>query len=150
MGEIVQVGSDAVVRTVENGKFEQKVVSGNNPLTCIPMESGCEVIWVSIGIIPPHQERKFLRPKISLFARTEKLPTIPEAERLTRALQRRFDTQLLTVSFRTDSWFIEDTEFPVVYPFRTGRGVIDPGGIDVHREVMCLAVAAEFRCSNVL
>ena len=149
MGEIIQVGSDALIRTIQAGKFQQKGVSGNNPLTCISGESGCEIIWIRIGIIPPHQEKKYLRPRISLFARTEHLPSTQESERLAHALQRRFDTELLTVSFRTDSWFIEDAEFPISYPFKSNPRIVGPGEIDIRHEVTCVAVGADFRCSKV-
>jgi hypothetical protein len=150
MGEIIEIGKDAVLRTIKSGKFEQKVVSGRNPLVCGTEENGCEVIWISIGIIPPHQEKTFSRPKISLFVRTKHLPSLTESQRLAEALRHRFDTQLLTVSFRTDEWFLLDSEFPVVYPFRTDPKIIRPSDIDVRNEVICVSVGAPFRCSKVI
>lgn len=144
--EIVQVGKDVIIRMLQNGKYSERLVSGRNPLVCGDGKDECEIIWISVGIIPPHQETVYDRPRIHLFVRTKRLPDVSQARRISALLQERFSTELLSVSFRTDTWFIDDTDYPVIYPFKEDSVPVDLEKIEAGYEVVCVSVGRDTKC----
>jgi hypothetical protein len=149
MGEIVKVDHDVLARTIRAGRYEEKVLSGRNPLLCDFGSPECRITWIRIGIVPPILEGKYRCPLVHLFVQDRSVPSIAEALKITGRLQRRFHTRLLTVSFRTDEWFVEDTEFPVVYPFRS-RNPVDLEMIRKGPEVTCVSVDRPTKCGPIL
>jgi hypothetical protein len=148
IGEVVQVGKDVLVRTFQEGRYSEAIVSGRNPLVCEESSEGCKIIWISVGRVPPHQEEIYDRPRVHLFVRTKLLPNLSQAQRLTSSLQKRFATKLLSVSFRTDEWFVEDSDYPVIYPFKAAAQPSDLEKVDVRAEVICVSRGADIRCGQ--
>jgi len=148
MGEIVKVGQDAIARTVRDGKYEEKILSGKNPLRCEWGSRDCRIIWISIGIAPAELRNRFKNPSIRLFVRDRSVPTTEEALKISMQLQQRFHTRFLSVSFRSDEWFVEDLWFPVIYPFDE-RHSADLAKIRTAPEVVCTTDGGESHCGPI-
>lgn len=150
MGEIVKVGHDVLARTINAGRYEQKVLSGNDPLVCWPGSRNCRILWIDGGGVPPGQERRYKRPMIDLYIREQPVPDPVRAVAECYRLRRRFNTRLLFVSFRSDNWFIEDALFPVIFPFVADRHIGDLKAVRSAPEIGCVPLDNNtFRCIPV-
>lgn len=118
MMQLVAIGSDVVVEAVDGLKVSRFVLSGKDPMLFEIAGRKCQIL-----------ELHWTRPLIELHKgvgtplnvsvplRTDILPTVIEAEAITREIQRRLNYVNVFVHIRTDTWFIEDASYPLWFPF---------------------------------
>ena len=107
------------------------------------------MIWISIGIIPPHQEKTFSRPEISLFVRTRAPAELNGEPAVGRSASTSIRTQLLTVLPNRRMVCIGQ-RISGRLPIQNGSEDHPQGDIDVRNEVICVSVGAKFRCSKAI
>jgi hypothetical protein len=146
VAEVLRVGNDVAARFVVKGKSYKKILAGGDPYRCESMIPGCEIIWITVGRIPPGDEGPGVAPMIYLFVKTTSPVTATEAQLISRNLQARFITNFLVVAFRTDEWFVTDLAFPIMYPFRASQVVVDPQQIAIRDDHSCVVTYGEFGC----
>jgi len=76
-------------------------------------------------------------------------PKSPASKVYVRSFKKALPTLLLSVSFRLDEWFIQETEFPVIYPFLENPRIADIDSVRLAPEVSCISSGKEFRCGQV-
>lgn len=116
--KLVKAGTDVRIDFVDNGEASYVVRGSNDPTVFfISQNLRCHILQISPIYLPigvPGGEPKL---RIWVYVQAQRLPTPREAEAIFSELRRRLGTSHLRVLIRTDSWFIEDTRFPIWYPF---------------------------------
>jgi len=54
---------------------------------------------------------------ITVYMRSSMFTSVGQAREFTRLMQERFQEKRIIVTLRIDAFFIDDHDFPVVYPF---------------------------------
>jgi hypothetical protein len=148
MAEIIKIGNNVLARAYNAGRYEQKVLSGEDPLSCWHGSNDCRIIWINIH---GHAE-DVGQPEhavVDLYIVQQPLPNIAQAVSECVRLHERFKTKWLFISFRSDDWFILDTEFPVIYPFIRDRRIPDLKAVKDEPEIVCTVPLNQnsFKCS---
>jgi hypothetical protein len=118
MMQLVAIGKDVVIESVSQSRASRVMVRGRDPML---FESGgqkCQIleIYWSRPRVSLRKDRS-IRLSVSIDLHVDRLPSTAEAKVITRELQRRLDHVDLEVDMRTDTWFIDDMQFPVWFPF---------------------------------
>jgi hypothetical protein len=149
MAEIIKIGNNVLARASNAGRYEQKVLSGEDPLPCWHGSNDCRITWINIH---GHAEDvgKPEHAVIQLYIKQQPLPNAAQAVSECVRLQERFKTKQLFISFRSDDWFILDTGFPVVYPFIRDRRIRDFKAVKDAPEIVCAVPINQnsFDCSS--
>ena len=119
MAELFGYANNAVLRLRDAaGICSEVVLAGNNFLR---IESGgvrFEILHIYYHPLPPDvAPSPGDEAMISVYVRASQPPDLDRAEELSTLLQRRLRQKRVDVSIRTDSFFISDDSFPVVYRF---------------------------------
>jgi hypothetical protein len=146
MMRLVAMGKDVVIETVNGSKASSEVISGHDPMRFGLGGRVCrllEVYW-SRPLSPPGQGRPSpLDVKVDLM--TDVLPEVSVAEKITAELQRRLNYSQVMTFMRGDTWFIDDEQFPLWFPFAPGA---KPPSLQeyIAKGVMVCVGGAEVRC----
>jgi len=117
--EILSYGNDAVLRTRDSaGTRREVVLSGNNFLRVHVDNIQFEILEIYYHPLPPHMKSSQAdEAMISVYTRSSSFPSVPTARKFSLLIQRRFQQKRIVVLVRTDSYFITDGTFPIVYRF---------------------------------
>ncbi|HEX4230476.1 MAG TPA: hypothetical protein VHZ07_17505 [Bryobacteraceae bacterium] len=150
LAEIIKIGNNVLARASNAGRYEQKLLSGEDPLSCWHGSNDCRIIWMNIqGHAEDVGEPE--HAVIELYIEQQPLPNIAQAVSECARLQERFKTKWLFISFRSDDWFILDTDFPVIYPFIHDRRIPDLKAVKDAAEIVCVGPLNQnsFKCSSM-
>jgi len=112
------IGDDALVQTVSGTKASRSVVSGKDPTVISVGGRTGEVLYIYFNKLPRSIRADGRNPVLlSIDLKTDKLPTVREAEMLTEGFQARLRHEDVRVAVRTDTWFLDDPGVPLWYPF---------------------------------
>jgi hypothetical protein len=148
IAEVIKIGNDVLARAFNAGRYEQKVLSGEDPLPCWHGSNDCRIIWINIHG-HAEDEGKPEHAVIELYIKQQPLPNVAQAVSECVRLQERFKTKQLFISFRSDDWFILDTGFPVIYPFIRDQRIRDLKAVKDAPEIVCVGPGNQnsFKCS---
>jgi len=118
MMRYLAIGNNAMVQTVSGTKVSRSVVSGNDPTVVSAGGRAGEILHIFFNKLPRSIRADGRNPVVlSIYVKTDKLPTAREAEAITRSLQRMLHHEDVRVEMRTDTWFLDDPGVPLWYPF---------------------------------
>jgi hypothetical protein len=119
MAEIFAFGEDAVLRLRNGaGVSSETVLSGKNLLYVDLDGTEFNILKIYYHPLPPHTESASGdEAMISIYVRASGFPTVAQAQNFSRLMQTRFHQKRIVVAFRTDSYFLTDSSFPIVYRF---------------------------------
>lgn len=122
MMQLVAIGNDVVVESVDGLRTSRIVVEGKDPLLFEEAGRKCQILefhWTRpLGEL---QKGAGTPLSVEVPVRADKLPTVPEAEAITREVERRLSYKDVFVNIRTDTWFVEDEWYPMWFPFAPGE-----------------------------
>ena len=78
IAEIIKIGNDVLARASNAGRYEQKILSGEDPLRCWHGSNDCRIIWINIRGYAEHGPKPE-HALIELYIRQQPLPNIGEA-----------------------------------------------------------------------
>ena len=147
---LVSIGSDAVLQTAEMGNVSRLIVAGTDPTMMNVDGVQCELLDLYWTRLPaPIREDGGNPLRVDVYVKTGRLPTEAEASQITRRLQTRIGHDNMTVSIRTDSWFIESSRFPVRFSFAEDQ----PPSLEEYvsrGSAFCIGEAGSVRCRRTL
>ena len=83
---------------------------------------------------------------VSVWVRASQLPNTDQARDVSRLLQDRFLEKRVRVHFRTDSYFITDDSFPIMYRFDQEPNPPDKEGLSRSNSISCFCERPGIRC----
>jgi len=119
MAEISGYGANAVLRLRDgHGVCSETVLSGHNFLRISMDNVEFEILQAYYRFLPPNTKPvPGDEAMITVYVRSSIFPSVGQAREFTRLMQERFQEKRIIVTFRIDAFFIDDPDFPVVYPF---------------------------------
>jgi hypothetical protein len=119
MAQFNGYGDSAVLRLRDSaGKCSEIVLAGTDFLKIDSGGIKFEILQIGYHSLPPStQPSSGDEAIVSVWLRASRLPTKDEARELSRFLQHRFLQKRVWAEFRTDSYFIDDDSFPIMYRF---------------------------------
>jgi hypothetical protein len=146
MMRLIKVADDIVVQIADGGHVSRMVLRGADPTRFPAGGKACELLDLYWYRLPRPIRRDGVNPlNADAYIRTDSLPSNHEAMLITRELQKRLKHPDVMVQLRTDTWFIEDSRFPVWFPFSHDP----PPDFRAYRsrgEIFCRASASEVVC----
>lgn len=122
MMRLVAIGKDVVIETVDGSKISREIVSGSDPMLFEAGGRKCRLLEVYWSRPFPSVGQKLQSTlNVTVDLQTDVLPAAADAEQITTALQRRLNYARVTVFMRTDTWFVDDSLFPLWFPFTPGE-----------------------------
>lgn len=144
---IIRIGPNRVEETLEQQKVSRRVLKGSDPARFSIRGVTCEVLDLAGHRLPRPIRADGLNPLIvTAWLRASALPSESDAKAISRDLQRRLNHSYLSISIRTDSWFIEDPFFPVWFPFATD-GPPDYSEYRLRGEALCTTSEKDVSCA---
>ena len=119
MAEIIAHGEDAVLRLRNAaGVSSETVLSGKNLLHVNFDGTRFDILKIYYHPLPPHTESILGdEAMISIYVRASRFPTVAQAREFSQRMQTRFQQKRIVLAFRSDSYFLTDSSFPIVYRF---------------------------------
>ncbi len=119
MAELYGYEDNAVMRVRDSaGVCSQVTLAGQDFLSMRLDDTMFDILKIYYHPLPPDA-----RPvpgdeaMVSVYARASAFPSVDRAREFSHALQQRFGQKRVVVHIRTDSYFITDGGFPVLYRF---------------------------------
>lgn len=140
MIRLISIDGNTVVQAVNGPTVSRTVVHGTDPASFTVGGKRCELLEIYF-VRPPRAIRPdgSNPPIAKAYLRVDVLPNLEEADAITRAVQEKLHHRNVTVSIRTDSWFLEDSEFPLWYPFEVNPKPPSFEEYNSRGEVVCVA-----------
>jgi hypothetical protein len=118
MMQLVAIGHDVVIETVDGSKVSRIVLAGKDPMLFEVADRKCQILelhWTR----PLGELRKGegVPLNVDVPIRADSLPTKVQAVMITREIQRRLNYYDVLVDIRTDAWFVEAYWYPLWFPF---------------------------------
>jgi hypothetical protein len=119
MMELISIGNDTVIRSVDKGRVSRTVIGpGNDPTFFEAAGQNCEILEMYFYRLPrPLQPGEGNPLIVSVCVRVASLPDEIGARLIVRELQRRLGQASINANISTDSWFIDSGQFPFQFPF---------------------------------
>lgn len=147
MIRIIAMREGAVAETAEGFRTSRIVLSGIDPARFLAHDLTCEILDIHWYRLPTSLRADGGNPPlIEAFVKCNRLPQPVEGNEIAHQLEKRIGSPDITVSFRTDSWFIEDFRYPVWLPF---AGDPVPPTYDEYKargELVCFRKDSAFVC----
>jgi hypothetical protein len=138
---LVAVGENAVIQTVDGLSVSSHVVQGRDPTN---LRVGGDRVDV-LEIFPRHVEP----PALVVYVEVSRRPTIPYSEKIVTALQGEMGPRRLEVYIRPDTWFIDDSFFPLWFRFQPDAKEPTLEQYKSRGEVWCEAEPGRTACNIV-
>ena len=150
MMRLFSVGDNTVMQSVNGTKVSRSVLVGADPTLFEVAGRSCEILEIYFRRLPrpirPDGRNPLL---IDAYLTTDRLPTVIEAEAITRNIQRLLRHQFVFAHIRSDQWFLEDAGFPLWYPFSTSVTPPTYGEYASRGEVYCSSDESAIHCARV-
>lgn len=150
MVRLVSVYGNTIIQAVDGSNISRTVVAGVDPISFAVGGKTCEILEIYFARQPRPTRADGRNPAIvKVYLKTDVLPSIAEAEAISNAIEEKFRHRNVVVHLRPDTWFLEDSEFPLWYPFDAGR---TPPPLEDFRssgEISCVANDDGRRCRKV-
>jgi hypothetical protein len=144
VAELLIFNRGAVMRVRDlEGKVHHLLLKGSDPLTFETKNYRFEILWVGVS------RRSGDNVNIHFFVVGSPPLLVEQASEATRALSRLLKNGDVSVSLRTDSWFIKEFDFPLIYPFATRLGPA-PSSVEYKRSAQthCWLIGDEMFCRS--
>jgi hypothetical protein len=143
--ELISYGSDSVMLyRGPAGGAERKVLSGTDPRIIGSPSCSAEIIYVHPS--PPSDTPRAGRTEATFFLRSAKEPTEQCARELGGELSRRTHLRALALYVRSDAWFIESEDFPIVYTYEKTLEPPSEADYRASKEAGCFLNDAKLSC----
>ena len=151
MMRYIAIGNDAVVQTVNGTKASRSIVSGRDPTLISAGGITGEILYIYFTKLPRPIRGDGRNPVIvSIYLKTENLPTQAKAEMITESLQKTVRHESLRVSMRTDTWFLEEFSSSLWYPFSSDQQPPTYANSQGGGEVFCFVDEKGMHCRQTL
>jgi hypothetical protein len=119
MAEFFGYGDNAVMRVRDSaGICSEVTLRGHDFLRVHGDGTEFEILKIYYHPLPAHLEpTSGDEAMVSVYVRASRFPTLDEAREFSRTMQQRFRQKRVIVDIRTDSYFITDSTFPILYRF---------------------------------
>ncbi|HEY7393178.1 MAG TPA: hypothetical protein VH640_31950, partial [Bryobacteraceae bacterium] len=116
MAQISAYKDNAVLRFRDSkGISTETVLSGNNFLRVHLDNLECEILETYFHDLPPHTKpSQSDEAMVSIYVRTSRYPGTAEARKFSQVMQARIQQKRIIISFRTDSYFLVESGFPII------------------------------------
>jgi hypothetical protein len=148
MAEISAYNGNAVLRLRDGaGKTSETVLAGQNFLRIHLGTVDYEILKTYYHPLPPFTDpAPGDEAMISVYVRASSFPTSDQALTFSSVMRDRFRQKRLVVAFRTDSYFLTDSTFPVIYRFAPSGPPPSREQYARERTMYCFCDAPEIRC----
>ena len=144
---ILAIGSNALLQQTDGKNVSRRILSGSDPTIFRAGSHAYELLELHVAVLPrPLRPRVPNRVRVDCYVKTAVLPTPLDARLVARALQAALGERHVTVTIRTDSWFVEDLSFPLWYPFEPAGRFPSRAEYVARGEIYCDGDAADIRC----
>jgi hypothetical protein len=119
MAEFYGYGDNAVVRMRDSaGICSEVTLRGSNFLRVSGVGTEFEILKIYYWQLPAHLEpTSGDEAMVLIYVRASKVPSVDQARKFSRTMQQRFRQKRVIVEIRTDSYYITDSTFPILYRF---------------------------------
>lgn len=138
VAEMLHIGDSAILRVaLPDGAIRTKVLLGSNPLEIRLPGIEAEILWVHFS--QPDYSPEAI--SVEIYVRLTGELTQERAERIAEEVWTRIPYRDVTVTVRTDEWFIESGGYPWVNPF------VPPAPLPLYEE---FARSEKYFCSDLI
>jgi hypothetical protein len=144
---IIRMGDDAVLQSYDAGHFSEDVTSGTNPT--LMRIAGVNFRMLEVRITPAVRlpNSRAIRPTmIAVYLQGTPLPPVSVARSLSQDIARRISVSSLFVDIRSDTWFIDDPDFPIWCPFAPPSRPPDTAHYLYGAQVFCKVAQGRVSC----
>jgi len=119
MAELLGYRENTVMRVRDgHGVCSEVVLAGRNFLHLYSGGVAFDILESYYHPLPPDVTQSFGdQAMVSVFVRASRFPTVVQARALSKTLRGYFLQKRVTVAIRTDSYFLTDSAFPILYRF---------------------------------
>jgi hypothetical protein len=148
MAEFLTYENNTVLRLRDRaGLCSETVLSGDNFLRVRDDGVDYDILQIYYGGLPPHtQSAPGDEAMIQVYVRSSVFPTVEQASRFSLLMRDRFRQKRIIVTIRTDSYFILDGRFPIVYRFDQDGTPPTPEEYERSKTMYCFCERPEIRC----
>ncbi len=146
--EILSCDNNAVLRIRNSaGTCSEILLAGDNFLRVKEGPIDFELLETYFHRLPPHTKpRRGDEAMISVYVRASSFPSTKQATALARLMRQRFRQARIAVAIRTDSYFITDGAFPIVYRFDPDGSPPTRAQYDQSQHMLCFYRGGEVVC----
>jgi len=150
MAEFLTYESNTVLRMRDSsGICSETVLSGDNFLKVRVDDIDFEILKTYFTPLPPHTT---VTPgdeaMIWLSVRSSSFPNENQARDFSSLMQKRFQQKRVNVTIRTDSYFITDGRFPILYRFDQDGSPPSREQYEHSRTMYCFCERPGIQCSH--
>lgn len=104
------------------GTLSETVLSGDNFLRIRNTDIEFDILETYFSGLPPHTKSALGdEAMIWVYVRASSFPSVRQARQFSLIMRKRYQEKRIVVHIRTDSYFITDGRFPIVYRFDPDR-----------------------------
>jgi len=150
MAEASGLGGNVVLRfRNQAGVSSETVLSGENFLRISLRGVDFDILKQSFSPLPPGvAPTSGDEAMIFIYVRASSFPDVRLAQEFGRLMRARLGERRIVVGFRTDSFFIEDTGFPIMYRFDPSLAPPSREQYEHSRTRYCFCDEPDVRCGN--
>jgi len=146
--EILSYRSNAVLRLRDRaGTCSEVVLSGDNFLRVHADNIEFEILEVYYHPLPPQSKpRHGDEAMVSLYVRASSFPKADQARAFALLMRKRFQQKQIIATIRTDSYFLTDNAFPIMYRFDATAAPPSPEQYKQSKIMYCFCDEPAIRC----
>ena len=150
MAEILTFEGNAVLRMRDSsGNCSETVLSGENFLRVGVDHIDFEILETYYTGLPPHTaSAPGDEAMVWVYVRCSSFPTPDEAREFSLLMRKRFQQKRIIVVMRTDSYFITDGRFPILYRFDQNPTPPSQEQYERSQTMYCFCDRPDIRCSH--
>jgi hypothetical protein len=148
MAEILSWQENAVLRLRDSsGTCSERVLSGENFLRSHEAGIEFEILRTSYHPLPPHERpSRGDEAMVTIYVRASSYPRTDQARQYSLLMRKRFQQKQILVLFRTDSFFLAQTAFPIIYRFDSTAKPPSREQYEQSKTMYCFCDDPDVRC----